>query len=125
MKKIVIVVMALIVTLMLVTYNNASQKNIEKDTITLLNTENAPILSYNSSKDIIYENKIEITEEDAINLVKDYLKENNFYIPSIIEISYEENNEYVIQCYDIVENHTSTSGWYYLNKSSGNIKPMF
>lgn len=126
MKKIVIVVMVLISTLNLVGCDNIdSQKNIEKDTITLLNTENLETLSYNSNKDVNYDNNSEITEEDAINLLKNYLNNNNLYVPSIIDISYEENNDYVIHCYDIVENHTSTSGWYYLNKNSGDIRSMF
>lgn len=66
-----------------------------------------------------------ISESSAEQLVINYLKENNKYIPSIIEVDHEEGDQYVVHCYDIVVDHTATSGWYYVSKYDGTITSMF
>lgn len=67
----------------------------------------------------------DVSESTAEILVINYLKENNKYVPSIIEVDHEDENQYVVHCYDIVVDHTATSGWYYVNKIDGSITSMF
>jgi hypothetical protein len=70
-----------------------------------------------------------ITKEQAVNLVKAYLEEKVEYIPSIIEVDSEETERFLVHSYDIIgqgeETHTATSGWYYVNKYTGEVKSMF
>ena len=67
----------------------------------------------------------EIDEEKAIKLVKDYLMDNNEYLADHIEVDSMDNKYYIIHVYDIVingeESHTATTGWYQVNKYSGEI----
>ncbi|MGL5346586.1 MAG: hypothetical protein ACRDA3_04495 [Peptostreptococcaceae bacterium] len=67
----------------------------------------------------------EIDEQKAIKLVKDYLMENNEYLAEYIEVDSIDNKYYIIHVYDIVingeESHTATTGWYQVNKYSGEI----
>lgn len=67
----------------------------------------------------------DITSAKAEELIKKYLLNNGKYVTSIIEVEHEENNQYVVHCYDIIVDHTATSGWYYVNKTTGNITSMF
>lgn len=66
---------------------------------------------------------------DAEMAVKNYLIRNQKYIPSYIKYDYDEGNDYIIHCYDIIYDtlgaHTATSGWYYVDKNTGNIRSMF
>jgi len=39
-------------------------------------------------------------------------------------ISNEEINVYVVHCYDDMGDHTATSGWYYVDRSTGDVIPM-
>lgn len=66
-----------------------------------------------------------ITSDKAEQLVRQYLINNSLYVPSAIQYDHDEGNFYVIHCYDIVVDHTATSGWYYVDKTTGNIKSMF
>lgn len=67
-----------------------------------------------------------ISQEQAKLNVKNYLVENNKYIPGIIEIepSNDNNNVLIVHCYDNMIDHTATYGWYYVDKSTGNIITM-
>lgn len=66
-----------------------------------------------------------ITSQEAEQRVRQYLVNHKKYVPSRIEYDHEDGNSYVIHCYDIVVDHTATSGWYYVNKTTGNISSMF
>jgi len=66
-----------------------------------------------------------ITKEKAIELVKDFMKKNESYIPSKVEVDSETNEIYTIHAYDVVENHTATVGWYTVNKTTGKVESMF
>lgn len=66
-----------------------------------------------------------ITSEEAIQKVKEYLTNNFKYIPNKIEYDRENGNSYVIHCYDLFESNTGTSGWYYVDKLTGNVTSMF
>lgn len=67
----------------------------------------------------------EIGKKQTIKLVKNYLKNNNTYIASNIEIDSEDSKYYIIHVYDVISNdgesHTATSGWYQVNKYTGEI----
>jgi glucan-binding YG repeat protein len=65
-----------------------------------------------------------ISPEQAIQNIKNYLSENNKNIPSKIVIEQEENNAYLVHCYDDMGDHTATVGWYYIDKSTDEIIKM-
>jgi glucan-binding YG repeat protein len=66
-----------------------------------------------------------VTSDKAEQLVRQYLINNNLYVPKYIQYTFDEGNSYVIHCYDIVVDHTATSGWYYVDKTTGSIKSEF
>ena len=72
-----------------------------------------------------YSNGKEISEQNAINLTKEYLEKNNLYLASNIEIDGIEDKYYIVHVYDVItndsESHTATTGWYKVNKYSGEI----
>lgn len=67
----------------------------------------------------------EIDEKEAIKLVKNYLMKNNEYLADHIEVDSVDNKYYIVHVYDIIVNgedsHTATTGWYQVNKYSGEI----
>lgn len=65
------------------------------------------------------------TREKAVELVRNYLIANGEYIPGIIQVDSETSTEYTIHCYDDMGDHIATSGWYYVNKSTGAVTSMF
>lgn len=65
-----------------------------------------------------------ITPKEAIELVKNYLVNNGKYVSHSIIVDSEDSVQYVVHCYDVVETHNVTSGWYYVNKNTGNIQSM-
>jgi len=74
--------------------------------------------------------KLNITEKEAVKLVKNKYGYNSSYL--IVEVDNEVDNQYVVHVYEIViddektgEGHTATYGWYYVDKSSGKISSMF
>ncbi|WP_026672850.1 hypothetical protein [Alkalihalobacterium bogoriense] len=68
----------------------------------------------------------ELTEEDAIRLVKIELGvEHDDFIHVVVD--HEKDGMYVVQVYEVVDNgvgHTATLGWYTVDKKSGEIKSM-
>jgi len=66
-----------------------------------------------------------VTKEKAVELVKEFMKSKGSYMPSIIEVDNEDSEKYTIHAYDIVENHTATTGWYTVNKATGKVESMF
>ena len=59
------------------------------------------------------------SNEKLIEMVKAYRKTKGEYIPSIVEVEEENDNIVTIHLYDIVDDHTSTSDWYYINRLTG------
>ncbi|GAA0077588.1 hypothetical protein UT300005_19660 [Clostridium sp. CTA-5] len=62
--------------------------------------------------------------------VKQYLENSGGYVAEHIEYDHTQDNKYVIHCYDVVIQgngfgHTATSGWYYVDKTSGAITSMY
>lgn len=66
-----------------------------------------------------------ITEEEALNLVKEELG----YKLEIINIKFrildDSEEEYLIQAFEDMETHITTIDWYYINKSTGELRTMF
>lgn len=74
-------------------------------------------------------NKEVISKEEAEGLVRKLLTSNGSYIPSHIEVDHEEGDLYVVHVYDVIDDgdeqsHIATSGWYYVNKYTGDISSM-
>ena len=65
------------------------------------------------------------TKEKAVELVRKCLTDNGEYIPGVIAVDSENSTEYIVHCYDDMGTHTATSGWYYVNKSTGKVTSMF
>lgn len=54
--------------------------------------------------------------------VKEYLKR----VPNgSVLVSSDENNEFMIQVFEIKNGHTATFNWYYVNKITGEIRKEF
>lgn len=63
-----------------------------------------------------------ITKIKALPEVMDYLKK----VPNgLVLINGEENDQYLIQVYEIKDGHTATFNWYKVNKTTGEIKKEF
>ncbi|MGL5652050.1 MAG: hypothetical protein ACRDDE_09845 [Paraclostridium sp.] len=85
-----------------------------------------------SAKEVVYENKeskIEkLTEKEAVDLVKKYMKEKNMYIPNFVEVDSKYKDIYTIHAYDVItneeESHVATSGWFEVNVDTGKIKDI-
>lgn len=67
----------------------------------------------------------EIGRKEALKLVKEYLEKNNSYIANNIEVDSEDNKYYIVHVYDVISNseesHTATTGWYQVDKYTGEI----
>ena len=73
--------------------------------------------------------KAAMTRAQAESLVKDYLKKKGEYVPAFIVVDSEDEKIFTVHCYDVIgkgtaEQHTATSGWYTVNKSTGEVKIM-
>ncbi|OXX83084.1 hypothetical protein AVM15_13415 [Paraclostridium benzoelyticum] len=85
-----------------------------------------------SAKEVVYENKEskteKLTEKEAIDLVKKYMKEKNMYIPNFVEVDSKSKDIYTIHAYDVItneeESHIATSGWFEVNINTGKIKDI-
>lgn len=73
-------------------------------------------------------NKENVTKKEAVDNVKalpdviDYLKR----VPrGLVAVNGEEDAEYLIQVYEVINGHTATFNWYNVNKQSGKITPEF
>lgn len=85
-----------------------------------------------SAKEVIYENKEskteKLTEKEAVDLVKKYMKEKNMYIPNFVEVDSKSKDIYTIHAYDVItneeESHVATSGWFEVNVNTGKIKDI-
>ena len=85
-----------------------------------------------SAKEVVYENKEskteKLTEKEAVDLVKKYMKEKNMYIPNFVEVDSKSKDIYTIHAYDVItneeESHVATSGWFEVNANTGKIKDI-
>lgn len=85
-----------------------------------------------SAKEVVYENKEskteKLTEKEAVDLVKKYMKEKNMYIPNFVEVDSKSKDIYTIHAYDVItneeESHIATSGWFEVNINTGKIKDI-
>jgi hypothetical protein len=73
--------------------------------------------------------KAAMTKAQAESLVKDYLKKKGEYVPAFIVVDSEDDKTFTVHCYDVIgkgtaEQHTATSGWYTVNKSTSEVKSM-
>lgn len=66
-----------------------------------------------------------ITAQKANELVRNYLANNGSYIPGTIQVDSENDEEYIVHAFDNMGTHTATTGWYYVNKITGEITSMF
>jgi hypothetical protein len=65
-----------------------------------------------------------ITSDKAVEKVKEYLKNNDKYVPSEIEYIYEHDDYYIIHAYDITGENSNTDKWYYVSKINGDVTSM-
>lgn len=85
-----------------------------------------------SAKEVVYENKEskteKLTEKEAVDLVKKYMKEKNMYIPNFVEVDSKSKDIYTIHAYDVItneeESHVATSGWFEVDVNTGKIKDI-
>lgn len=85
-----------------------------------------------SAKEVVYENKEskteKLTEKEAVDLVRKYMKEKNMYIPNFVEVDSKSKDIYTIHAYDVItneeESHVATSGWFEVNINTGKIKDI-
>jgi hypothetical protein len=73
--------------------------------------------------------KAAMTRAQAESLVKDYLKKKGEYVPALVVVDSEDEKTFTVHCYDVIgkgtaEQHTATSGWYTVTKSTGEVKSM-
>lgn len=72
------------------------------------------------------ENINNISSEEAINIVLEFMENTGAFIPPYIEIDSETESEYTVHAYEInSEGCTATVNWYYVEKSSGVVTSMF
>ncbi len=62
------------------------------------------------------------SEEQAVEVVHDYLSDNYKYIPKIIEVKADDGDSYFVHCYD-TEGDASNSSWYHVNKTTREVTP--
>ncbi|AUN15760.1 hypothetical protein GOD95_01445 [Paeniclostridium sordellii] len=69
--------------------------------------------------------KEKLSKEDAVELVKEYLKNEKSYIPNFIEVDNISGDVYIVHAYDVItnkeESHVATSGWFEVNMYTGKI----
>ena len=61
----------------------------------------------------------------AVEIVTNYLVENDEYIPEYIEVENEDDENYIVHCYDMGPDMSRTTGWYYVNKETSEVTSMF
>lgn len=73
-----------------------------------------------------------ISEQQAVELVKKKIIQVEGSFPEYLTISVDhvEGNNYVVHCYEVVNNgpedqHTATYNWYHVNKYTGAVSSMF
>ena len=73
-----------------------------------------------SNTAILSSNTTNYTNEQLIEYAKIYIKIKTGYIPRIVDIEKNDEKDMIsIHLYDIVDNHTVTSDWYFVNIYTG------
>lgn len=62
---------------------------------------------------------IAFSNEQLIEMVKNYREDKGEYIPEFIVVEDYKDNIVTIHLYDVVDGHTATSDWYYIDRNSG------
>lgn len=68
-----------------------------------------------------YSIKKPVTKEQAIQNVKKYITDNKEYNPKLIEVISQDVNIYTVQGIDDMGDHVTTTGWYIVDRSTGNV----
>lgn len=63
----------------------------------------------------------QITEDEAIELVFEKIKNDAIKYNLHFMIDGTENNKHVIRVFEDLDDHIATYGWYYVNKSTGKV----
>lgn len=109
------------------TENNSTQNTGTSQTATNANNNN------NDSGKASESTKTEITSKDAIEKVKGILGTipSGHYVTYDTDVTQDGKNYYVIHYYEVVvdnkstgDSHTVTYGWYYVDKSNGDVYSM-
>ena len=87
----------------------------------------------NHTEELVYKGNIGFDEFTFFNnkeledMAREYYKQHNDtgYVPEFCEVFQNTtDNDIVIQLYDLVDGHTSTADWYYIDRFSGKGKDM-
>ena len=120
-KKVSLIIITLLTMLTLGCANN-KPNNINKEYGFKDKKENVINASTN---DTLNDKSKEISEEKAVELVKEYLSKSGFYLPPVIEVDGIDGDYYIVHAYEIItnedESHTATMGWYNVNMYTGEI----
>lgn len=123
MKKFVVIIIIIILAILIyLTFTNLKKNsNFENspDAIETISTENIPnsdINNYILSQDTIFREK---TIQEWETLAFNFYERNYQYRPSHAESYYNENNNLIINLYDVFNDHRSSCEWYEINKDTG------
>lgn len=61
------------------------------------------------------------TEEQAVQVVKDYFSKSYKDIPQVIKVESNQEEYYLIHCYDDKEGYETNSSWYHVNKTTRDV----
>ncbi|MVX62633.1 cell wall-binding protein [Clostridium chromiireducens] len=64
------------------------------------------------------------TEEQAVQVIKDYLSKSYKPIPQIIKVDSDDGESYLVHCYDDKGYYYESNSWYYVNKTTREVIPM-
>ncbi|MBV4432211.1 hypothetical protein KM803_12865 [Clostridium tyrobutyricum] len=105
--------------------NTNSENNMNTDEPETKNTENTEKASdtVKDTKDNKIETNNKITQDRAVQLVEQSLKQKNANTKVIFDHDITRDNVeyYVIHSFDDMKDHIATSGWYYVDKSNGKV----
>src|SRR5690625_1255253 len=63
-----------------------------------------------------------ITEDEAVNKVKEYIEEHENYDNVSVMVDKEEDNQYKVKVFENHPDHLATLGWYSIDKSTGKVE---
>jgi hypothetical protein len=94
--------------------------------------DNTVVEGYYVDKNGVYidDSKFNITITKAQDIVRGYLTKSGKYVPKFIETETLGGNSWGVHCYDVVPfygsiTRTSTVGWYYIDRDTGEITSKF
>lgn len=120
-KKGSLIIIVLLISLTLGCTNKGS-KDMNKESNFNNKNENAVNVSTNNTKDT---KPKAISEEKAVELVKEYLSKSGFYLPPVIEVDGVDGDSYIVHAYEVItnedESHIATMGWYNVNMNTGKL----